>query len=385
MAENGDLGTQLTKWEGFRLQMPVARRWAYFDHAAVAPLPAPSQAAVLRWAQQACEHGDVHWPDWAHQVESLRLGAANLLGATSEEIALLRSTSEGVNLVAEGFPWKPGDNVVTLADEFPTNQYAWLNQADRGVETRRLPVGLDGIELDAIAMACDDRTRIVAISWVSYCTGRRFDLDQLTELVHQHGALLFVDGIQGLGVFPLDVRQTPIDFLAADGHKWLLGPEGAGIFYIRREHLDLLRPVGLGWNSVVHAHDFTKIELNLKDTAQRYEGGSQNMAGMTALASSLQLLLDLGQADLAERIVETTDMACDRLQSIGAQISSDRRPDRKSGIVVFEMPGRDPVELRQRCLHDEIVLSCRAGRLRISVHGYNNLDDLDRLIDALAG
>ena len=296
----------------------------------------------------------------------------------------MRSTSEGVNLVAEGFPWKPGDNVVTLADEFPTNQYAWLNQADRGVETRRIPVGPEGIELDAIAQACDQRTRIVTISWVSYCTGRRFDLDRLAELTHQRGALLFVDGIQGLGVLPLDVRKTPIDFLAADGHKWLLGPEGAGIFYIRREHLDLLRPIGLGWNSVAHAHDFARIELDLKDTAERYEGGSQNMAGMTALASSVELLLELEQAAIAERIVETTDMACEQLQSIGAQVLSDRTPDRKSGIVVFEMPGQDPMELRQKCLRKDIVLSCRSGKLRISVHGYNNLEDLDRLVAALA-
>jgi len=287
--------------------------------------------------------------------------------------------------VAEGFPWQPGDNVVTLADEFPTNQYAWLNQADRGVETRRIPVGPEGVELDAIAQTCDDRTRIVTISWVSYCTGRRFDLDRLAAMAHQRGALLFVDGIQGLGVLPLDVRQTPIDFLAADGHKWLLGPEGAGIFYIRREHLDRLRPIGLGWNSVAHAHDFARIELNLKNTAARYEGGSQNMAGMIALASSVELLLGLGQAAIAERIRETTDVACRRLQTIGAQIVSDRRPDRKSGIVVFEMPGRDPVKLREKCLREDVVLSCRSGKLRISVHGYNNLEDLDRLVDALAG
>ena len=384
MGELGDFGGGATQWDLFRRQMPVARRWAYFDHAAVAPLPAPSQQALLRWAQQACEHGDVHWPEWARRVEDLRRGAANLLGATPEEIALLRSTSEGVNLVAEGFPWKPGDNVVTLADEFPTNQYAWLNQADRGVETRRIPVGPEGVELDTIAQACDKRTRIVTISWVSYCTGRRYDLDRLAELAHQHGALLFVDGIQGLGVLPLDVRQTPIDFLAADGHKWLLGPEGAGIFYIRREHLDLLRPIGLGWNSVAHAHDFARIELNLKDTAERYEGGSQNMAGMTALASSVELLLQLGQAAIANRIFETTDVACEQLQSIGAQIISDRSLDRKSGIVVFEIPGQNPTELRQKCLQKDIVLSCRSGKLRISAHGYNNLDDLDRLVAALA-
>ncbi len=363
--------------------MPVARRWAYFDHAAVSPLPARSHKALLRWAEQACEHGDIYWPTWAERAEDLRRSAAQMLGATPEEIALVRSTSEGVNLVAEGFPWKPGDNVVTLADEFPTNQYAWLNQEDRGVETRRVPVGPEGVEIDAIAKAMDERTRLLTISWVSYCTGRRFDLDQLAELAHSRGALLFVDGIQGLSVLPLDVRKTPIDFLAADGHKWMLGPEGAGIFYLRREHLDLLRPIGLGWNSVIHAHDFARIELNLKDTAARYEGGSQNMAGMIGLASSVELLLELGQAELAQRIEQTTDAACERLASVGAKVISDRRPGRKSGIVIFEMPGREPMEVRQKCLDRDIVLSCRAGRLRISVHGYNNTEDLDRLIEVL--
>ena len=385
MGEKGCLDDGSGRWEGFRKEMPVARRWAYLDHAAVSPLPARAREALLQWAGQACEDGDVHWPRWAARVEELRRSAASMLGATPEEVALLRSTSEGVNLVAEGFPWRPGDNVVTLADEFPTNQYAWLNQAERGVETRRVPVGPEGVELDAIARACDARTRIVTISWVSFCTGRRLDLDRLVQLAHDRNALLFVDAIQGLGVFPLDVSKTPVDFLAAEGHKWMLGPEGAGIFYIRREHLDRLRPIGLGWNSVVHAHDFTRIELNLKDAADRYEGGSQNMAGMIGLASSIELLLEQGQAALAKRIEETTDLACQRLQSIGARIVSDRTAGRKSGIVAFEIPGRDPMKLREKCLAEDVVLSCRAGRLRISVHGYNNVEDLDRLVDALSG
>ncbi len=383
MDETRDFGKDFDPWEEFRGQMPVARRWAYFDHAAVSPLPLGTHETILQWAQQACEHGDVHWPQWAARVEDLRRSAAALLGADTDEIALVHNTSEGVNLVAEGFPWQSGDNVVTLENEFPTNQYPWLNQARRGVETRRVPVGLDGIQIDAIARACDDRTRIVTISWVSYCTGWRADLDGLAELVHQRGALLFVDAIQGLGVLPLDVRKTPIDFLAADGHKWLLGPEGAGIFYVRREHLDRLHPIGVGWNSVVHCHDFARIELNLRNTAARYEGGSTNMVGMIALASSVDLLLGLGQAAIAARIEETTDAACERLQSMGARIVSNRAPGRKSGIVVFEIPSRDPMELRQRCLEKGVVLSCRSGRLRISVHGYNNGEDLDRLIDAL--
>ena len=163
------------------------------------------------------------------------------------------------------------------------------------------------------------------------------------------GALLFLDAIQALGVFPLDVRRTPIDFLAADGHKWLLGPEGAGIFFTRREHLDLLRPVGVGWNSVRGHADFSRIELVFRDTAARYEGGSQNVAGLSALGASLELLSGFGMEAISRRVLEITDLACQRLEEIGAVIHSDRSPASKSGIVSFELPGRDPIALRRQC------------------------------------
>ncbi len=259
-------------WDDFRRQMPVARRWAYFDHAAVCPLPQPAFAALSALAADMTENGDAHWLRWAQQVENVRRTSARLLGAEPAEIALVRNTTEGINLVAEGFPWQPGDNVVTLADEFPSNQYPWLNLASRGVETRRVAVTEGRVEIERLAAACDARTRIVSVSWVGYASGWRNDLDALVELAHCRGAYLFVDAIQGLGVFPLDVRKTPIDFLAADGHKWLLGPEGAGIFYLRREHLELLRPLGLGWNSV-RGNDFNHIDLTLKDSAARVRGG----------------------------------------------------------------------------------------------------------------
>ena len=169
------------------------------------------------------------------------------------------------------------------------------------------------VPLEALLDACDARTRIVSVSWVGYASGWRIDLDRLVEAVHARGALLFLDAIQGLGVFPLDVRRTPVDFLAADGHKWLLGPEGAGIFYLRREHLDLLRPLGVGWNSVAHDRDFTRIELNFKDTAERYEGGTMNVAGFIGLNASLELLLRHGQQAISRRVLEITDLACERL------------------------------------------------------------------------
>jgi cysteine desulfurase / selenocysteine lyase len=370
-------------WELFRRQMPIARQWAYFDHAAVAPLSGPAQTALTQWAEDATVHGSAHYPAWSRHVEHLRTLAARIIGALPEEIALVGNTTAGINLVAEGFPWKPGDNVVTRADEFPSNQYPWLHLADRGVETRRIPTDGGKLDLDRLAAACDDRTRVVSVSWVAFASGWRHDLDQLAELVHRRGALLFLDAIQGLGVFPLDVRRTPVDFLAADGHKWLLGPEGAGVFFTRRQHLDLLRPVGVGWNSVRNDHDFSHIELVFKDTAARYEGGSQNIAGLSALEASLELLGQFGMDAISSRVLEVTDLACQRLAEIGAVILSDRTPPHHSGIVSFELPGRDPHALRQKCFEQKVLLSCRAGRLRISPHAYNNAEDVERLIEAL--
>ena len=367
----------------FREQMPVARQWAYFDHAAVAPLSGPAQRAVAKWNEDAAANGDAFYPGWMRQLNECRQRSAELVNAQPEEVALVPNTTAGIGLVAEGFPWKEGDNAVLPDNEFPSNQYPWLNLISRGVEIRRVKAEGGRLSLDALLDACDARTRIVSVSWVGYASGWRLDLDRLVEAVHARGALLFLDAIQGLGVFPLDVRRTPIDFLAADGHKWLLGPEGAGIFYLRREHLDLLRPFGVGWNSVAHDRDFTRIELNYKNTAERYEGGTMNMAGFIGLNASLALLLHHGQKAIGDRVLEITDLACRRLSSAGAVIESLREPGHSSGIVSFRMPDRDPDALRKQLHERGVIVSCRAGRLRISPHGYNDESDIERLVEAL--
>ena len=376
-------------WQRFRGQMPITRRFAYLDHAATAPISGPAREAVQAWSRQAAELGDTVWPEWEERANRVRRTVARLIGAAAEEVALVPNTSAGVNLVAEGFPWREGDNVVTLANEFPSNLYPWMNLAARGVETRRVPVDDGRVDLDRIADACDARTRIVSVSWVGYATGWRMDLEALVGQAHERGSLVFLDAIQGLGVFPIHVHQVGVDFLAADGHKWLLGPEGAGIFYLRREHLALLRPLSVGWNSVVQAHDFGRIELNLRPDASRYEGGSRNMVGHLALGASLDLLAELGlssdQSPIADRVLALADEAAARLESIGAVIKSCRLPGQRSGILAFELPGRNPVEVRRRCLQAGVVLSVRGGNLRISPHAYNDETDLDRLVDSLRG
>lgn len=367
--------------------MPITRQLAYLDHAATAPISGPASEAIAAWSQEAAEWGDTAWERWEQRANQVRRTVASLIGADEDEVALVPNTTAGISLVSEGFPWREGDNVVTLANEFPSNQYPWMNLASRGVQTRRVPVDAGPVDLDRIAAACDSRTRIISVSWVGYSLGWRLDLEALVGLAHERGVLVFLDAIQGLGVFPLHVQRLGVDFLASDGHKWLLGPEGAGVCYVRREHLPLLRPLNVGWNSVVQAHDFSKIEFNLRPAAARYEGGSRNMVGYLALGASLDLLASLGlgpdQSALAERVLELTDQAAAQLEAIGAVVKSCRQPAHRSGILAFELPDQDAGEVRQRCLQAGVVLSVRAGNLRISPHAYNDASDLDRLVETL--
>lgn len=370
--------------ERLRQAMPVARKWAYFDHAAVAPLSLPASEAMSKWLAQATEEGDTTWLSWAAQLADCRRAATELIGAGESDIALLPNTTVGINLVAEGFHWESGDNIVTLADEFPSNLYPWMNLAKRGVETRLVPTDNGHVTPEQIAAHCDIRTRVVSVSWVGFANGYRRPLKPIADVAHEFGALFLVDAIQGLGVFPLDVAADEIDVLSADGHKWLLGPEGAGIAYVHPGWLERLAPVGVGWNSVVNAGNFDSVELKLKPHSGRYEGGTYNMAGFIGLGASIRLLLSLGVGNVAASILDFHSMAYDRLAKLGAVIHSATSDEHRSGILSFEILGRDPQELRKHCLAKGVALNCRGGRLRVSAHAYNNQCDLDRLLEAIS-
>jgi cysteine desulfurase / selenocysteine lyase len=369
-------------------QMSPSTQMAYFDHAALAPLPHCTAQRIRDFATAASTVGNVQWLDWLGEAEEARSEAARMIGASDDEISFVPNTTAGINLVAEGLDWREGDNVVTLADEFPTNLYPWLHLESRGVECRLVSTDNGTVDYDELAAACDRKTRVVSVSWVGYQTGYRIDLERFGEIAHRSGALFNVDAIQGMGVFPIDVAQSSIDFLATGGQKWLLGPEGVGFAYIRSEHLDKLRPTNVGWNSVAKPFDYTHIDLTFKPSAARFAGGGWNMLGALAMGQSLKLLNAVGAENVAARVLEYTDWACDRLMSAGAVITTNRDArhrggDQRSGIVFFVLPGRDPVEFRKRCIERNIVLSCRAGKLRISPHAYNTEEDLERLLEVI--
>jgi len=381
-------------WTDFRSEMPVAQKWAYFDHAAVGPIPRRSSLAIGKFAQEACSDGDFHWPSWSASAASLRSAGARLLGAHPDEIALVSNTTLGIQTIALSFPWCSGDSIVLPSNEFPSNQLPWLALERRGVQVRRIAPNADGsIDLAKLGQAMDATTRLVSLSWVGYSTGHRVNLHDVCQIVHGHGAEVFVDAIQGLGVFPLDVSEIPIDYAAADGHKWMLGPEGAGLLYIRRCHLEKLHDALSGWNSLQASHEFLCDGKSFKPSASRYEGGSANHVGQIGFEASLGMLLEYGchrgTSGFAKRVLELTQLAREKLCGLGAELQWQSAGDPLalegygSGIISFAIPDRDPQEVRRHLIRSGVVLSVRHGMLRIAIHAYNNQEDIDRLVHSI--
>lgn len=364
-------------------EFPVTRAWAFFNHAAVAPLCRRARDRIVAWCDDMAANGDVGGPPWWRMVEGVRRQAADLLHADATEIALLKNTSEGLALVAEGFPWQTGDNVVIVEGEYPANVYPWMHLRDRGVETRVVPLRDGAVNLDDIAARFDARTRLLSLSFVQFATGYRSDLAAAGELCRSSGVDFCVDAIQGLGVFDVDVSRMPIDYLAADGHKWLLGPEGAAIFYVRKEKLDKLRPTSVGWKNVVHMFDYSTIDFRLRGDAGRFEEGTFPIPGLVGLSGSLELFAEVGQPTIEKRIRENTDRMVAGIASAGGVVRSRRDDACWSGIVSFMFPDTEPTDFVRKLREDGIVISSRGGWLRASPHFYNTFDEIDRFVDRL--
>ncbi|WP_410603333.1 aminotransferase class V-fold PLP-dependent enzyme [Amycolatopsis sp. lyj-90] len=365
-----------------RDQFPAVNRWAYLNHAGICPLPTSSVEAMHRQAVEVSLDGEFTYAAHSAAIERARASAATLMGVPSRDVAFVKNTSTGLGFVANGLDWSPGDRVVIPDFEFPSTLYPWLALADRGVVVDRVRGGLT-TEAFAEAIAAGPPPKLVVTSWVQFGHGRQVDLAALSRVCRDAGALFCVDVIQGLGVIPARLEEWGVDFAMADGHKWLLGPQGCGVLYVRESCLDLLRPLEPGWNSVVHREDWDNLDYVPDDSARRLEGGMPNVAGIVALGTSIDLLLSAGIEEIWSHVDGLCERVRDGFAEIGATVLSERAIGHRSGIVSVRVGGLPIPLLAERLKARGIACSARSGGLRISPHGYNTEDEIDRLIVAV--
>jgi len=364
-------------------EFPITRSLIHLNHAAVAPWPTRTTEAVIRFAQENNKVSSKHFNTWLDSEKHVRELARDLVGARhSSDIALLKNTSEGLSMVAHGFPWKPGDSVVISDQEFPSNRVVWESLADKGVEVRRVSLPCPGDLENALIDATDSSTRLLSISSVQFASGLKADLQRLGELCKQRDIAFCVDAIQGLGVFPHDVQAMNIDFLVADGHKWLLSPEGLGVFYCAPEWRDRLQLHEYGWRMLEDPFDMMKQDWQPVSTAQRFECGTQNSMGIVAMEQSLSLLLEIGIDEIWKRVQERTELLFELIDAqADLRLISCKAKDRYAGITVFKhnnIPDRD---LYEKLSGSNVLCAMRGGGIRFSPHFYIPLDSLNQAID----
>jgi cysteine desulfurase / selenocysteine lyase len=362
-----------------RLHFPVTQSLIYLNHAAVAPLPRPAVEAMARLADDVLRSGSFHSSDWEATYAGLRAAAACLIHAEPEEIALLKNTSEGIATIAMGLDWRAGDRVVAFEEEFPANQYPWRRLEAKGVriEWRRADDPLDRIDEAARG------AKLLALSFVQYLTGFRSNLNAIGEICRRRGAIFLVDAIQGLGAFPVDVRAAQIDALAADGHKWLLGPEGCAMLYISRELQQRVAPVEFGWTNVAGYEDYASRDMTLRPDAGRYECGTLNTLGCYGLKASIELLLGVGVERIAPAVQALGDRIADGVLARGYELLGKRTPENGAGIVSFRKAGLDSAALAARLRENKISTAARAGWVRASPHFYIAPEEIDALVECL--
>jgi len=371
--------------EKIRENFPVTKNMIYFNHAAVAPLPLSTAERIGAFLGDYTCKGCLNYMDWIKTQEETRALAARLVAGSPEEISLVKNTSTGISMVAQGIKWQKGDNLIIPEGEFPANAYPWFNLKDKGVEVRIVKERDKRLYAEDFEALIDKRTRLISVSWVEFATGFMNDLEALGKLCRRHDIYFCVDAIQGLGIFEMDVKKCNVDFLAADGHKWLLAPEGIGILYVSKRVIDEVHPTFVGWHSVEDASNYLPYHFDrMRKDAKKFEEGSPNLLGTFALNESIKLLLDTGIKSIGERILHLTDMLASGLEDLGFQILSPRGEGGKSGILIFSSgnPEKD-ARLFGYLSDNKVFAAPRGGGIRFSPHFYNNEEEVKTVLDLI--
>ena len=369
-----------------RSEFPVTRDKIFLAHAGVCPLPQRVAAAVSECAQRGTLGDQESFV--LHRLNDARRLGAQLLHCQPEEVALVGPTSLGLSLVAAGLNFRKGDNILIYHDDYPSNVYPWMALAGRGVEVRLLNTrGLGVIRPRDVMGQVDENTRLVALASCHFISGFRIEHAAIGKFLRQRGILFCLDAIQTLGAFPTTVEA--VDFLAADAHKWLLGPCGAGVLYVRHEVQDRLNPPIYGWHNVQNPDFVAQEKIVFRGGAMKYEAGTQNLVGLTGLVAAMELVLEIGVKNIATELLRKHAWLVPALQARGFTVlNANAKPENASGIVSFHQPGKDLASLHKKLADAGVVASLRTDRagkkyIRLSPHYYNTDVELRRVLELL--
>jgi cysteine desulfurase/selenocysteine lyase len=359
-------------------EFPLADELIYLNHAAVGVWPKRTCTAVKRFAEENMQYGARNYPSWLNKEMELRRQFQALINAPSpDDIALVKNTSEALSFVAYGLDWRAGDNIVSSNEEFPSNRLPWQSLADLGVEFREADLAAADSPEDALFALVDRRTRLLTISSIQFASGLRLDLDKIGAFCRQRNILFCVDAIQSLGAVQFDVQACGADFVMGDGHKWMLGPEGLGVFYSTPEARAQLKLTQFGWHMMKDIHNYENKPWEIHPTARRFECGSPNMVGIHALSASLSLLLETGMATIESLLIKNTDYLREAILNDDRFILLESANARlKSGIVVFKHRTIDNAALFRHLQKRGVVCALRGSGIRLSPHFYTPQDDL---------
>jgi selenocysteine lyase/cysteine desulfurase len=369
-----------------RREFPVAREKIFLAHAGVCPLSRRVADAISECANKSTL-GDQEAFMLSRLDDARQLGA-RLLNCQPDEIALVGPTSLGLSFVAAGLDFRRGDNILIYHDDYPSNVYPWMALAEKGVEVRLLNTrGLGVIRPKDVLGQIDESTRLVALASCHFISGFRLEHDAIGKFLRERGILFCLDAIQTVGAFPTTVEH--VDFLAADAHKWLLGPCSAGIFYVRRDLQEKLNPPIYGWHNVRNPNFVAQEKIEFRRGALKYEAGTQNLVGLVGLIAAMELALEIGIENIAAELLRKRALLASVLQAKGfSVINGDAKPENSSGIVSFFQPGKDLTPLHKKLTEAGVVTSLRVDRkgqnyIRLSPHFYNTDAELHRVLDLL--
>ncbi|MCQ4317501.1 aminotransferase class V-fold PLP-dependent enzyme [Stutzerimonas zhaodongensis] len=365
-------------------EFPQIDGMRYLNHAAVAPWPRRASEAVIAFAQQNMTIGARDYPQWLTVENRLRDRLVRLLNApSSADVALVKNTSEALSFVAFGLDWKPGDQIVISDEEFPSNRVVWEALRSQGVEVIQVSLK-SGDPESALLTACGPKVRLLAVSAVQYASGIRLDLARLGTGCEQRGVLFCIDAIQQLGALPFDVQEYRCAFAMADGHKWMLGPEGLGVFYCRSDLREQLKLHEYGWHMLEHAGDYDRSDWQPASSARRFECGSPNLLGAMALDASLSLLEEVGMSAVGKALTERIEHFQRELSSMqGIELLSPANPQRRAGIITFRVDDWENSTLFQRLKTEQIVCAQRGGGIRLSPHFYTTSEVIEQTLEVV--